>query len=313
MVENKEASRHIKSDDCVENSDTLIKKGGHMKTKKIVIMLLATAVAVCLTHSISHAGRLKIAIMQDMQGAAEKYQPLEKYFKTKGIKMDFVETPNYTAAAEMFVRGGVDAMFSGSGIAGTMIIKKVAKPVVRPISKNGNSTYWAVMLAPKGAVKYTNSADYFNGKKVIFCAEASSGEFYFHSIGGHQTASEMIQADSHEAAIHALSEGKADVAIVKNRVWNKIKNKYPQLEVIGDDTGENPDSTFIVSKIMDFELSRKVMSIMLGLTQDNSWEARKVKDAMNIMGFIKTTEDDFSHTLELLKKAGVNKNYNFKF
>lgn len=284
-----------------------------MKAKKIVIILFAMAVTVCLTYGISHAERLKIAIMQDMQGAAEKYQPLAEYFKTKGINMDFVETPNYADAAMMFVTGKVDAMFSGSGIAGTMIIKKVARPVARPLSKDGNSTYWAVIIAPKGSVKYTNSADYFSKKKVAFCSMASSGEFYFHAIGGHKTASEMIRTDSHEAAIYALSKGDADVAIVKNRVWDKLKNKYPNLEVIGDDTDECPDGTLIVSKIMDSELSKKVTTIILALMEDNSQEAQKVKDAMNILGYIKTTEDDFSHTLNLLKKAGVDKNFNFKF
>lgn len=284
-----------------------------MKTKNIVIILLLMAVTACLTYGISHATQLNVAIMQDMQGAAEKYQPLQQYLKTKGLKMELVETPNYTAAAKMFMRGEVDAMFSGSGIAGIMIIKNVAKPLVRPISKNGNNTYWAVILAPKDSVKYRNSADYFSGKKVTFCAEASSGEFYFHSIGGHKTASEMIKAASHEAAIHSLSKGNADIAIVKNRVWNKLKNKYPNLEVIGDDIGENPDGTLIVSTIMDSKLSKKILSIMLDLIEDDSSEAQKVKDEMNILGYLGTTEDDFSHTLYLLKKAGVNKNYNFKF
>ncbi|KPK02894.1 MAG: hypothetical protein AMK71_00665 [Nitrospira bacterium SG8_35_4] len=284
-----------------------------MKTKKIVVMLLAMAVTVCLTHGISHAERLKIGIMQDMYGAVEQYRPLRIYLRTKGIDLELVPTYSYAAAAKMFVRAKVDAMFSGSGIAGTMIIKKVANPIVRPLSKDGNSSYWAVILAPKGSAKFTNSADYFRGKKVVFCGMASAGEIYFHAIGGHKTASEMIQATSHEAAIVALSKGEADVAIVKNRIWDQFKNDYPELEIIGDDTGENPDGTLIVSKIMDSELSEKVTSVMLSLMEDNSPEAKKLKDAMNISGFIKTTEDDFSHTLELLKKAGVNRKFNFEF
>jgi len=293
------------------NFVTLLKKGVSMETKKIIIILLAILVTVCLTHGISHAESLKIVVMQDMQGEAKKYQPLKQYLKTKGINIDFVETPNYEAAAMMFVTAKVDAMFSGSGIAGTMIIKEVAKPVVRPILKNGNSTYWAVVFAPKGSVKYTNSADYFSGKKVVFCDESSSGEFYFYSIGGHKTASEIIKTTSHETAIDALAKGVADVAIVKNRVWSKLKSKYPNLAIIGVDTDECPDGTLIVSKIIDSELSEKITSILLALMEDNSLEARKLKDEMNILGYIKTTRDDFSHTLHMLKKAGVNKNYNF--
>ena len=68
-------------------------------------------------------------------------------------------------------------MFSGSGIAGCMIIKDLAYPVVRPVSNGGWSTYWAVVLAPKGSPRFTQDAAYFdniNGVKsaVDSCLKA---------------------------------------------------------------------------------------------------------------------------------------------
>jgi tRNA A37 methylthiotransferase MiaB len=38
-----------------------------------------------------------------------------------------------------------------------------------------------------------------------------------------------------------------------------------------------------------------------------------VKDSLKIKGFIATTDKDFKHTLELLKKAGVTRDFGFKY
>ncbi len=284
-----------------------------MIVKKIISFILVMVATVCFTYGFSHAEQLKIAIMQDKKGAAKKYTPLVPFFKSHGIDISFVGTPNYAAAAKMFSDGKVDAMFSGSGVAGSMIIKDVAVPVARPLGKGGASTYWAVILAKKGAGKYSGSADYFKGKKAIFCSLASSGEFYFRSIGGHKTAGSMMKAASHGAAIDALARGAADLAVVKNRVWDKVKGKYPDLEVVGNDTGENPNGTLIVSKKMNAELSGKISDLLTGLMADSSPEAKSVREDMNLLGYIKTTGENFNHTLALLKDAGVTKSFAFKF
>ncbi|MBI4848069.1 MAG: PhnD/SsuA/transferrin family substrate-binding protein [Nitrospirae bacterium] len=284
-----------------------------MNAKKLLGIFLIVATGICFTYSFSQAEEFKIAIMQDQKGAAQQYRPLVDFMKKKGVDVSFVGTSNYTEAAKMFEDGKADAMFSGSGVAGSMVIKGVAYPVVRPAGNDGNSTYWAVILAPKGTPKYTGSGDYFKGKKVIFCSLASSGEFYFHAVGGHKAAAKMMNAASHGAAIDALSKGTADLAIVKNRVWDKMKSKYPELEIVGEDDGENPDGTLIVSKKVSPPLAEKVKSALLSLKGDASAEAKAVRDGMSIQGYIDTTEKDFTHTVALLKQAGVDKSFDFSF
>ncbi len=284
-----------------------------MKVKRLFSIILLAAITICFTFGLSQAEKLKIAIMQDKKGAAAKYKPLVPYLKAKGINVSFVGTPSYTAAAKMFADGKADAMFSGSGVAGSMIIKDVSYPIARPLSKDGTSTYWAVVVAPKGSPKYSGSSDYFKGKKVIFCSLASSGEFYFRSIGGHKTAGKMMKAASHGAAIDALARGAADIAVVKNRVWDKMKSKYPGIEIIGNDTGENPNGTLIVSKQLESGFSAKLSEALVGLMQDTSDSAAKVREQMKIMGYIKTSKKDFNHTLEMLGKAGVDKGFAFEY
>jgi len=265
-----------------------------------------------LPSTISHAG-FKICLMQEQKGAAAKFRPLLNYLIKKGVKASFVAAKTYPQAAKMFAKGKVDGMFSGSGIAGCMIIKGLAYPVVRPESKEGWSTYWAVVLAPKGSDRFAQNADYFHNKRVIFCGLASSGEFFYRAVKGDKKIEvKTLNAASHGAAVDALDRGTADVAIVKNRVWDSVKGKYKGIDRVGEDPGENPNMALIVSKKADPEVVKRISNILLGLKDDHSPEAEAVKEKLGITGFIKTTEQDFRFTLPLLKKAGVDASFDFK-
>ena len=282
--------------------------------RRVYISIISFLAAMAMLAGAAQAADFKIAIMQDKVGDAKKFHPLLDYLNSKEVHARFLTARNYPAAANLFASGKVDAMFSGSGIAGSFIIKGLAYPVVRPLSKGGWSTYWAVVLAPKGSAKFNNSSSYFKDKKVIFGSLASSGEFFFRSIPGSVSAAGAeLKAPSHGSAIKTLGKGKADVAIVKNRVWDKMKYEYPNLVKVGEDKGANPDGTLIASRKSNTAVVAKVKEALLGLTSDSSALAMKAKNALGILGFIETSENDFKHTIELLRAAGVNKDFNFKF
>jgi ABC-type phosphate/phosphonate transport system substrate-binding protein len=285
-----------------------------MKMKRLAVSVLVMVMGVFFVSGLGHAADFKIAIMQDKAGAARKFKPLLAYMAGKGVNASFVAAKDYSAAANMFSKGNVDAMFSGSGVAGSMIIKGLAYPVVRPVSKDGTSTYWAVVLAPKGSAKYDGKADYFRGKKVTFAGLASSGEFFFRSVpGATKVGARMMKAASHGAAMDVLNRGRADIAVVKNRVWDKEKSKYPKLEMVGEDQGENPNGTLIAANKANRGTVKKVKGILQGLKDDGSKKAKAARDSLGIQGYIETTDADFEHTLKLLKSAGVTKSFNFKF
>ncbi len=280
-------------------------------TKRIGVWMVVLGVALSYTHAAMAAEKFRIAIMQDQAGSAEKYKPVLDYLSKHGVDAAFVTAPDYPAAAGMFSIGSVDAMFSGSGVAGFLIMKGIAKPTVRPVTRQGYSTYRAVIIGKKGSPKFSGTAKDFVGKKLAFTSLASSGDFYYHSLPGADNASiTEVKSISHGAAIEAVSKGQADFAIVKNRIWDSVKDKYPDLAQVGEDKGENPDNTLIVSNVIPPALSTKVADILLGLKDDQSPEAAEVRKSLAIQGFIKTTNQDFDHTIELLKKADVAKRFN---
>jgi len=82
---------------------------------------------------------------------------------------------------------------------------------------------------------------------------------------------------------------------------------------VGEDRGENPDNTLIVSRQMPQALAAKVATALLAVGKDPSPEAQVLKKIMKIQGFVETTTKDFDHTLALLKKAGVTKSFDFAY
>jgi ABC-type phosphate/phosphonate transport system substrate-binding protein len=291
-----------------------MKEAAIMKKSICLLGMFSLVFSFCMLSSSKTFAGFRICLMQEEKGAAAKFRPLLQYLIKKGVEASFVAAKTYPQAARMFAEGKVDGMFSGSGIAGCMIIKDLAYPVVRPVSSAGWSTYWAVVLAPKGSPRFTQNAEYFEGKRVIFCGLASSGEFFYRAIKGEKHVNaKTLMAASHGAAIDALDRGAADVAIVKNRVWDSDKWDHGGIDRVGEDPGENPDMALIVSKKADPEIVEKISAILIGLKNDNSPEAEAVKKGLGITGFIKTTVNDFSFTIPLLKRAGVNESFEFVF
>jgi ABC-type phosphate/phosphonate transport system substrate-binding protein len=283
------------------------------KTIGVVVVLMTVGAA--QAESV-----FKIGIMQSKKGEAKKYAPLISYMKTKGVEVKLVGTKDYPDAAKKFGAGQLDAMFSGSGVAGSMIIKGLADPLVRPDHKTGWSTYWAIVVAPKGSPKFTGDPSYFEGKKVLCCSLASSGEFFFRSIQGKgKMKGTLLKASSHGAALSALAKGAADVVVVKNRVWDSMKkdpkNKalFAKLEIVGRDKGQNPNGTLIVAKSVSAAMKKKVTDALLSVEADKSAQAVAVKTSLKVKQYITTTVADFKHTIAMLAKAGVDKSFNFVF
>ena len=277
-------------------------------TKIGTTILFFTIVSLALGQSTATAGVFKVGIMQAQAGAAKKYAPLETYLLNENIQVKFVPFNTYKEAAQLFAKGDVDGMFSGSGVAGAFILKGLAKPLVRPVDTQGRSTYWAVIVGRKGEKPFTGDAGYFRNKRVTFSAMASSGEFFFRALPGvNNVGAQSSIAGNHQDAIDKLSKGEADFAIIKNTVWDSLKSKYPNLTQVGQDGGQNPNETLIISNKISQETIKEVLNALLSV--DKNPAAAIVREKMAIKNFQLTTTNDFAHTFSLLKRAGVTADY----
>lgn len=275
----------------------------------VVVILFASSL---LAGGASAAQPFKIGIMQAQAGTAKKFAPLESYLAGKGGEVKFVPIANYPTAAKLFSRRDIDGMFSGSAVAGILILKGSATPLVRPVDPQGRSKYWAVVIGRKGGAAFTaRQADYFAGKKVAFPGLASAGDFFFKSLqGAAEVNVTTVIAANHEEALEKLSRGEVDYAIVKNTVWEALQGKYPDFALLGQDPAQNPHDTLIVAKGTGAETSKALSVALMGIEADP--HAAEVRLSLGIKGFTVTSPADFSTTLGLLKRAGVTAQYEFK-
>lgn len=280
------------------------------KTLTVATLFLTVAFFV-LGHGTATAEVFRIGIMQAQAGSAKKFEPLGSYLLKENVQVKFVPFTSYKEAAKLFAKGDVDGMFSGSGVAGVLILKGLVKPLVRPVDNQGRSTYWAVVVGRKGEKPFTGDANYFLNKRVAFSALASSGEFFYRALPGINAIGAQVSiAGNHQDAIEKLSKGEADFAIIKNTVWDSLKNKYPALTTVGQDGGQNPNETLIISNNTSPETIKAALRAFLSVETNPA--AATVRESMAIKGFQLTTTNDFAHTLSLLKRAGVTADFDLK-
>ena len=150
------------------------------------------------------------------------------------------------------------------------------------------------------------------GKRITYVTEASSGEMYARKLfGGKAPASventAYIPSKSHELAISFLQVGRADFAFVKDLVWEENKWRYPDLQVVDEDDGENPNNVFLVSPAVYADYGKELKEILLNIHADPDPQAQQLLSYLNLKKFIATSyPESFSHTAQLVEDAGID-------
>ena len=93
-----------------------------MRLSRSIVCCLLVIFTVGIMPGIVGAEEYKIAILQEGQSSAQKYEPLVAHLSQTGITATLIEVPTYQAAARMVASGEVDAMFTGPGIPGSMTV-----------------------------------------------------------------------------------------------------------------------------------------------------------------------------------------------
>jgi len=287
---------------------------------KKFVSVCCLALIIATASAALAADTLHFVIMssEDPKKEGPKYAALAEYLKAGASGIGEIQlrvAKDYTEAAKLFQSAEVDGMFSGSFVAGIFIKKEVARPIARPVLTSGATTYKAVVIAREGTKPFTGIED-FRGKKVAYTLLGSSGEVFVRGLlpAGEKPENVYtpVPAASHLIAINAVQSGAADYAVVKNMVWDPAK--FPGLALVGEDKGENPNNTLIMSNAAAAKHGEDIKRLLLKLESDAGAQAAEVKKLFGIKGYLSTTSADFTHTYELIEKAHINaKTFAFSF
>ena len=157
---------------------------------------------------------------------------------------------------------------------------------------------------------------------MAFVEKATTAGYIFpvaylkeHGVSNYKTFfSEYYFTGSHDAAIFAVLDKKADIGAAKHSIYDRVRLSDPRVDkelVILAESIKVPSNGLCVRKGLDSTLKKKLQNTLLNLDKDP--EGRIVLDKFGARKFIETTVADYKSVFELAKKAGIDiKTYNYK-
>ncbi len=119
--------------------------------------------------------------------------------------------------------------------------------------------------------------------------------------------SEHFFTGSHDAAIFAVLDGRADVGAVKNTVYDalcEVKSRVDRELMIITESLEVPSNGLYLKSSIDYYTTVKFKKALLGMDKDP--EGMKIIHEFGAKRFIETTDDDLNNVFVIIKKAGID-------
>jgi phosphonate transport system substrate-binding protein len=251
----------------------------------------------------------------------ERFLLLGDYLSKKtGVEIKFTILSRYGNILDRFTSENMDGAFFGS-FTGALAIEKLGViPLARPVNLDGTSSYRGYLFARRDSkIRDVNG---MKGKRMAFVEKATTAGYlfplaYLKEQGIKDTDhffSSSYFAGSHDAAIHAVLEGQADVGAAKHSIYDRVKaddSRVARDLIILAESPWVPSNGLCVRKGLDEGLKQKLKQALLGLDKDP--EGAAVLQQFGALRFIDTNVSDYLPVFELAKKAGINiKQYDYR-
>ncbi|MBI4792432.1 MAG: phosphate/phosphite/phosphonate ABC transporter substrate-binding protein [Deltaproteobacteria bacterium] len=197
----------------------------------------------------------------------KRYRLLAGYLSDQlGVKVNLTIMSRYGEVIKRFKTLKLDGAFLTSYTA-TMGIKELGlEPLVNPVNLSGEST--------------------------------SQGYIFVRKDSG------IRDVNSHDSAIFAVLDGRADIGAAKNTVFNKLVHDDPsiqqELEIIAQ-SPKVPEITLCIRKEIDPELREKLSAVLLQM--DQTPQGREVLKQFKALRFVKSYKTDFVRVEEMAQEA----------
>jgi len=268
-----------------------------------------------LLQGLSYAEELTIGLIpeQNVFKQVERYKFLREYIERKaGMKIKFTVLPRYGNIIDRFKADKMDGAFFGS-FTGAMAIEKLGvEPIARPVNLDGTSTYKGYIFVRKDS-NIKNIAD-MKGKRLVLVEKATTAGYVFpiayfkkHGINIDAYFKEHYFAGSHDAAINAVLEGKADIGCAKHSMFDRMERSNPGIKnklLIIAESPEVPSNGLCVRKNLSAEVKKRLRDVLLGMDKDA--EGREVLKKFEAVRFVSTSKEDYKPVFDIAKSAGIN-------
>jgi hypothetical protein len=91
-----------------------------MKVSRMSVYCFIAFFILGVAPGMIRAEEFRIAVLKGNKDCTREYKTLVEHLGKRGLSVSLVEVPTYGAVTKLFSEGQVDALFSGSGIPGSM-------------------------------------------------------------------------------------------------------------------------------------------------------------------------------------------------
>ena len=287
----------------------------------LLIFLSTIIISLCIPFpSLAQPSQQKIliGILPEMNVFKQKqrFRLLGEYLSKKiGVTVEFTILSRYGNIVERFTSEKMDGAFFGS-FTGALAIKKLGVvPLARPVNLDGTSTYHGYIFVRKDSgIKNIKN---MKNKKMAFVDKATTAGYlfpvaYLKENGITDTDhffSETFFTGSHDAAINAVLNRKADVGAAKHSVYDRVRKHDPRVDselIILAESPRVPSNGLCVRKDLPESLKNKLKSALLGLHTEP--DGKVVLQQFGALKFIETAAKDYQPVFEMAKKARIDVN-----
>ena len=252
----------------------------------------------------------------------KRHLPLQDYLSERlGVKVRFTILSKYGDIIDRFTARDMDGAFFGIFTALLAQEKIGVEPIVRPMNPDKSTTATGFLITRKDS--NIQSIEGGRGKRAVFVDRATATGYIFvlallKEIGVDSIDNYFSEYDfvgSHDAAVNAVLNGRADIGAVKSRILNQLSAKDPiikeDIRIIAQ-SEPLPDTTLCISKDVPIALKIKMKEVLLNMDKEPS--GREVLKKLGALKFVPAVRKDFDSVTELARKAGIAdiKNYRYR-
>lgn len=267
--------------------------------------------------------KMLIGLIPEMNIFKQKarFKLLGEYLGRKiGVPVQFTILSRYGNILERFEAEQMDGAFFGSFTGALAIERLGVVPLARPVNLDGSSTYHAHLFVRRDSG--IRSHEDMRGKRMAFVDRATTAGYVFplawlkeQGIRSYERFfSEAYFTGSHDAAIDAVLERKADVGAAKHSVYDRVRKENVRVEtelVILGESPSVPSNGLCVRRDMEPDLKEAFRRALLELDRDP--EGAKILAQIGALRFIETTAADYQPVTDLARKAGIDlKRYQYR-
>lgn len=290
-----------------------------MKHFLSLVFICAISLSLCVplpAPAMASQQKILIGILPEMNVFKQKqrFKLLGEHLSKKtGLKVEFTILSRYGNIVDRFTSEKMDGAFFGS-FTGALAIKKLGViPLARPVNLDGTSTYHGYLFTRKdtGITGITE----MKNKKMAYVDKATTAGYIFPRAylkdNGITDAdhffSEVFFAGSHDAAINAVLNRKADLGAAKHSVYDREKKHDPRVEkelVILAESPPVPSNGLCVRSGLPESIRNKLKTALLSLHSEP--DGKTVLLQFGALKFIDTTADDYQPVFEMARKSGID-------